>query len=193
MLYGELGRYPISVVVKSRMIAFWNRIVTGKTSKPSYCIYNYTKNQPNTELKWIIQIKHILNNAGSSDLWLNQRNVTDRQIHKYIKQIYIDQYKQTWSSQLIESEKGRTYSNFKNSLELESYFQLLSNHDALTLLEFRTANFKLAVETGRYESVPYEDRTCRLCTDDTAGSEVHYLFECRSLSAERAHFFAALG
>ena len=69
----------------------------------------------------------------------------------------------------------------------------MSNHDALTLCKFRTANFKLPVETGRYESVPYEDRTCRLCTDDTAGSEVHYLFECRSLSVERAHFFAALG
>ena len=90
------------------------------------------KNQPVTELNWITQIKHILNNAGRSDLWLNRRNITDRQIHKYIKQIYIDQYKQTLVSQLIKSGKGRTYSNFKNSLELESYFQLLSNHDALT-------------------------------------------------------------
>ena len=67
MLYGELGRYPISVVVKSRMIAFWNRLVTGKTSKLSYYIYNYMKSQPNTEFKWITQIKHILNNAGRSD------------------------------------------------------------------------------------------------------------------------------
>ena len=192
MLYGELGRYPISVVVTSRIIALWNRLVTGKTSKLSYCIYNYLKNQPNTEFKWIIQIKHILNNTGRSDLWLNQRNITDRQIHKYTKQIHIDQYKQTWSSQLIESEKRRTFSNFKNSLQLESYFQLLSNHEALTLCKFRTANFKLPVETGRYESVPYENRTCRLCTDDTTGSEVHYLFECRSLSVERVHFFAAL-
>ena len=125
MLYGELGRYPISVVVKPRMTAFRNRLVTGKTSKLSSCIYNYMKNQPNTESKWIIQIKHIVNNAGRSDLWLSQRNISNRQIHINIKQIYIDQYKQTWSSQLIESEKGRTYSYFKNSLERESYFQLL--------------------------------------------------------------------
>ena len=30
MLYAELGRHPIDITIKSRMIGFWNRIVTGK-------------------------------------------------------------------------------------------------------------------------------------------------------------------
>ena len=33
MLYGELGRFPISVLIKSRMIGFWQHIVKGKQDK----------------------------------------------------------------------------------------------------------------------------------------------------------------
>ena len=31
MLYAELGRYPIEIIIKSRMISFWNRIITGNS------------------------------------------------------------------------------------------------------------------------------------------------------------------
>ena len=36
ILYGELGRYPISAQIKSRMIGFCLRIVIGKQDKLSY-------------------------------------------------------------------------------------------------------------------------------------------------------------
>ena len=39
MLYAELGRYPLDITIKSRMIGFWNRIVTGNDSKLSYLLY----------------------------------------------------------------------------------------------------------------------------------------------------------
>jgi len=39
MVYGELGRYSISVIMKVRMIRFWCRILTGKEFKyyRSFC------------------------------------------------------------------------------------------------------------------------------------------------------------
>ena len=30
MVYGELGRFPIEVAIKTRMIGYWGKIVTGK-------------------------------------------------------------------------------------------------------------------------------------------------------------------
>ena len=39
ILYGELGRYPISIQIKSRMIGFWQRIVNGKQDKIAHRLY----------------------------------------------------------------------------------------------------------------------------------------------------------
>ena len=36
MLYAELGRYPIEITIKQRMVSFWTRLITGKISKLSY-------------------------------------------------------------------------------------------------------------------------------------------------------------
>ena len=39
MLYGELDRYPIEIIIKSRLIGFWTRIITGNQSKLIYLVY----------------------------------------------------------------------------------------------------------------------------------------------------------
>ena len=39
MLYGELGRYPINILCKSRMVGFWQRIINGKHDKIAYRLY----------------------------------------------------------------------------------------------------------------------------------------------------------
>ena len=38
ILYAELGRYPIEITIKQRMINFWVKLMTGKISKLSYNI-----------------------------------------------------------------------------------------------------------------------------------------------------------
>jgi hypothetical protein len=39
MIYGELGRYPIEIDVKMRIISFWTKLCCGKESKLSTIIY----------------------------------------------------------------------------------------------------------------------------------------------------------
>ena len=36
MSYGELGRYPLSVIIKDRMISFWSRLVSSDNTKMSF-------------------------------------------------------------------------------------------------------------------------------------------------------------
>ena len=40
ILYGELGRYPADILIKSRMIEFWKRLVRGKRDKIPCILYN---------------------------------------------------------------------------------------------------------------------------------------------------------
>ncbi len=33
IVYGELAVYPVDIVIKTRMISYWTRLITGKQSK----------------------------------------------------------------------------------------------------------------------------------------------------------------
>jgi hypothetical protein len=40
MIYGEIGRYPLEIDIKSRIISFWAKLLSGKELKLSKIIYN---------------------------------------------------------------------------------------------------------------------------------------------------------
>ena len=77
MVYGELGRLPLSVHVKSRMLNYWFHIVSTTDSKLSCILYKlmynmHIKNQ--IEFKWIKFVEENLNHLGLSNIWTNQGN-----------------------------------------------------------------------------------------------------------------------
>ena len=129
MIYGELGRYPLSVIIKDRMISFWSRLVSSDNTKLSFKTYKYMILQNNPNYKCISEINYV----GRTDIWLNQNDLhgTNRRIS--IKQVLIDQFQQTWRAQLLQSNKGRMYLNYKDTLELDSYFKILNQNDCITL------------------------------------------------------------
>ena len=74
LLYGELGRYPVHISVKLRMIAFWFRLLTGKQSKLSLLVYSLLLNDMNNYVynhKWIVFVKSILDDAGYTHIWIS--------------------------------------------------------------------------------------------------------------------------
>ena len=135
-------------------------------------------NQNNLEYKWVNKIKDILNSVGRTDLWLNQHEITQKNIHKNIKQCLVDQYKQSWNAQLTQSNKGLIYQSFKTAPEFEPYFKLLSLEESLLLFKFRSSNFKLPVELGRWNGTLFQEGICTLCNRNEIGSERHYLLSC---------------
>ena len=143
---------------------------------------------PNSEYKWLSKIREILNSVGRADLWQNQENINHMHIHKHIKQILIDQYKQSWHAQLSQSNKGFIYQSFKEFHNFEEYFKLLDEKDYITLFRFRTANHKLPIEVGRYDGTATNERICTLCNADQIGSERHYLLYCNFFERDRENF-----
>ena len=186
MLHGELGRYPIAVTIKSRMIAFWSRMLSGDKNKLSFCIYNYMLHLRNNNFKWMNKIKNILETVGRPDIWINQGILpVPKNLHKYVKQIVVDQYIQEWNAQLRFSNKGRIYNSFKTMFQLEPYTKILPLNYALTLFRFRTSNHKFPIETGRWDGTALLDRYCQRCNNGEVGSEQHYLLNCSSFDNER--------
>ena len=67
MIYGEFGRFPLEIQVKTRMIKFWAKILTGKNTKISYKMYElllYLHNKDIYSCKWILCIQKILQDVG---------------------------------------------------------------------------------------------------------------------------------
>ena len=62
MLFGELGRLPVEIIIYRRMVCYWARLLSGKQLKFSALLYKVMFNDyivNGTEYKWIITIKTI--------------------------------------------------------------------------------------------------------------------------------------
>ena len=95
ILYAQLGRYPIEITIKQRMINFWVKLLTGKISKLSYNIYLFLLHSNYVNSKWTLFIKSILNSTGRSDIWFRQPNQISFPLGKLIKQNLLEQFLQT--------------------------------------------------------------------------------------------------
>ena len=46
------------------------------------------------------------------------------------------------------------------------------------ICQFRTANNRLPIVIGRYQSIPHHQRLCTVCDNQQVGDEYHLLVEC---------------
>jgi hypothetical protein len=91
IVYGELGRFPLEIRVKLRMISYWCKLVNNKTKLNSslYRLMLCLKNQGQNNFKWINYIEPILNRAGLGYIVINQVGYCDK---AYLNQILTDQF-----------------------------------------------------------------------------------------------------
>ena len=80
MVYGELGRYPLTV--KLKILSFWSKLIDGKQSKLSSLIYKllYLKTHGNNTFSWISFVKSILDDCGFSNVWHTKNFIS----HKWL-------------------------------------------------------------------------------------------------------------
>ena len=145
VLYGELGRHPLSVSIKSRMIGFWQRMVNGKQDKISNKLYSILLGMHKRGFfhsKWIMYIKCILTESGNEHVWLNQADVPSN-ISKSVKLELINLYSLTGRESVFDSPKCLNYRIFKQNLKLENYFSILPDDLATSFCHFRSLNHHL--------------------------------------------------
>ena len=174
MVYGELGRYPLAINVKVRMITFWaNMIYSNKLSTSLYALL-YKQNS-----QWVRCVKGILDDCGLSYIWHNQSFSSISSLKRQVFHSLLDQFTQSWRSDVFASPKGMNYRIFKERLQLENYLLKLPFKKCKLLCRFRCCNFKLPIETGRWNNTPRSERKCNICNSNDSGDEFHYLFRCK--------------
>ena len=103
----------------------------------------------------------MLQNLGLGELWTNEQHCDIFFLE--IKQRILDQYNQSWYSDINNSQRLASYSRIKHSFESESYLDNISERKyKIALSKFRLSSHNLEIETGRYNSIPRSERICRL-------------------------------
>ena len=177
MVLGELGRFPLEIKVKLRMVSFWIKLLQ-KESKLSSTLYRLMLSlgiKTHYTFKWVKYVESIFNDIGMGYIFQNQIAYADRSL---IKQILSDQFVQKWFGDIENSSRGLFYSTFKKNFCLENYLLRLGENNRLWLTKLRTSNLRLPIETGRWYNIPREDRICNLCNSGF-GDEFHILFVCK--------------
>ena len=190
MLHAELGRFPLEINIKVRMINFWLSIVTGKPSKFSYILYKCLLNDTDDgiyEHKWIKYIREILHSVGRSDVLeiRDFKNVNIAALKNSVIRTLKDQYMQNWETKLEKSSKGQHYRLLKHEMAFEGYLSKYTKKIYSPLLKFRTSNHKLPVERGRWEKKKHNECVCTICNRNMIGDEFHYVLECEAFKEER--------
>ena len=176
MVYGELGRFPLDINIKTQSISYWSKLIAGNENKLSNTLYKLcmiSSENADRDIKWIRNIKTILDSCGLSNIWLHQTFPSDKWLKLKVKQTLFDQFTQEWRSKLQNSPKALNYRLYKEKLEFEPYLNILTDKDAITFCKFRTCNHHLPIEKGRWQNIPREHRTCPLCQKQDLGDEFH--------------------
>ena len=174
MVYGELGRYPLIINVKVRMISFWGKLLNFQNSILSSKLLYVLRNYKNP---WCQFVQSILNECGLSSVW-QENSINIPWLKSKVYNILLDQFKQSWYSDMQTSPKGLNYRLFKKPLSFEEYLLNLPANLSKKYCKFRTGNMKLPIETGRWFNIPRENRICKLCNSKDIGDEFHYLLKC---------------
>ena len=182
MVYGELGRFPLNITIKQRVVGFWARILSGKEAKLTRLVYDqvrdmYTQNLLRSD--WLEFLRGTLDECGMLNIWESNQimsvNVLKSRVQDKLKENFI----QKWSNDLSNMPSCDVFVNFKTNFALEPYLTKLPPYLRLAFCRFRLSNTRLPKVLGRYTNTPRDQRFCTLCTMvEKLGDEFHLLFEC---------------
>lgn len=174
-VYGELGRFPLSVICKQRSLKFWLKIMKNPDS-PLYNMYCELNNNVNVST-WASRIHSIIDHLGFTDIRIDIDS-NSNYLPLFVNRLH-DQYIQEWFASINTMPKLDHYCKFKTSFCFEQYLEKNPN-DKLRkhFTSIRLSSHKLEIELGRYNNVDRNYRICKLCSQNVTESEYHFLLCC---------------
>ena len=114
--------------VDQRMINFWARLVTGKSSKISSILYKIITEKHNSNThksQWLSHIQNTLDNLGMGFLMHSPvDSLNPNWIKSQIKLRITDIAKENWHDSINHSGQCRFYKSFKDSLIFEKLIHI---------------------------------------------------------------------
>ena len=193
MVYGETGKYPLWVTVKTRVLTYWfklmNDINQNKLASVVYRILLTLSEKGIHNNPYLMFVRTSLIEVGLSNLWLTHdtTNISLSWFKRHVKNCLQDLFIQQWFSHVDIDSVYLNYRLFKDTFQQEPFLKILPNNCSITLIRFRTTNNCLPVNVLRHEGIPREERICTKCSMQDIGDEYHYILICPFFKKKRAN------
>ena len=180
MLYGDLGRYPLSVTIKKRIVGFWYDLINNVNKISSSIIKLIMQiSITNISIKWLKCAKTIFDSCSLSYIWNSQYFVGSKSmLVNEIDIILKLQLIQTCQADLTSIPKCLYVRLYKFEHKFEEFFSILDGKLLQSFINFRMCNNHLLIEKGHWQDMPRHHRVCNICNSNKLADEFHYLFKC---------------
>ena len=195
-VYGETGRFPLLLKQQELALKYWLRLLTLDKTNPLYIAYQEMLDLDTKGYStWCTNIRISLTEINCKHIWDKYTGAVTTELgdvsseFKHIKDSMYALYRDQWANKISDTTcnpKLRTYCLFKSIHHREPYLTKIRNKTyAKHLCKFRVSSHRLAIETGRYNNVPENERLCIYCHDKCVDNEIHLLTKCTFHSEER--------
>ena len=185
---GECGRRPLAVHYMSKCVKYWLKLIQMPVNRYLHVCYNMSMSYDDSgKITWATHVKMLLYKYGL-DMLVITRCWCSKNVF-FFKQKILDCFAQDWPHDITASHKLNYYANFKYTLEPEHYPHILQvRKHFIALAKLRCASHNLAIEKGRHDNIPKEERLCTFCDDNVLGDEFHAVIICEKYKEFRCFY-----
>ena len=177
MIYGDTGRYPLSVNATIRLVKYWLKILRMDEERLPKRIYRMLIKNIDHSNNWEHKVRTLLRESNLEYFWVRQEVQNDSLFNKF---------KEQWSNELFNSERYAVYREFKNTFGVEAYLYKVDKKvfkDAF--IKFRFGTSELYIHKNRFETIG--QFLCPLCQEEDE-DENHVLTRCQAVSDLRVKY-----
>ncbi|KAL4221122.1 hypothetical protein ACF0H5_019381 [Mactra antiquata] len=189
-VYGELGRYPLYITRRLRILKYWLKIIDTDIIIIEAVYKKSLEDCLNGKTNWVSNVRKLLSEYGFNYVFNNPLDINNNQFLSSFKQRMIDCFLQDWYRKKSDSSCLFLYDHVKTSFNYESYLDKLPCDLRNYLVSIRLSSHSLRIQTGRYGSnrIPRNERLCIFCNLNDLEDEFHFVLSCPCFSDIRRSY-----
>ena len=129
-------------------------------------------------INWVHIVKKLLNDYDFPDVYDNVNIINAKTFPLVFKNKLIDLYKRDWYNKVNHSTMFDLYKFFKPEFGYELYLDVLPKSLRLFFCRLRLSVHPLMIQTGRYNTLPRNERRCLICNTNDIEDEFHFICIC---------------
>ena len=195
-MYGDLAWIPPHIRQQIVCIKFWYRLCNMDKSRLLYKVFNEDFTNSMLGYKsWCTDMKKILYLCQLDDVYLT-RDVSmfsSQSLCDKVENVLLSNYQTKWQNILTEYSQLEIYRTIKSDYRQEDYVISCVNHfHRSTFAKLRMGIYPIRMETGRYRSIPRNERLCKSCDALQVEDTEHFLLNCSKHSILRTELYETI-